>query len=104
MQQAPCKCATVTENAGTLLEEATFSLEYFIQNKDLVVKQTHLNDAHREKLFFGQKKLAAVPAIYKNQSQPKHSLSFLLPALEVPRGNSMCTENQVTTEVVHLQE
>lgn len=73
MQQAPCKYATGTVNAGTLLEEATFPLEYFIQNKDLVVKQTHLNDAHREKLDFGQKKLAAVPAIYKNQSQPKHS-------------------------------
>lgn len=31
-------------------------------------------------------------------------LGFLLPAAEVPRGNSMCTENQVTREVVHLQE
>lgn len=75
MQQAPCKYATVKVNAktGGGGREATFSLEYFIQNKDLVVKQTNLNDAHREKLGFGQEKLASVPAIYKNQSQPKHS-------------------------------
>lgn len=53
--------------------EATFSLEYFIQNKDLVVRQTNLNDAHREDLGFGQEKLASLPATYKTQSQPKHS-------------------------------
>lgn len=38
-----------------------------------MVRQTNLNDAHREDLGFGQEKLASLPAIYKNQSQPKHS-------------------------------
>lgn len=51
--------------------DATFSPEYFIQNKDLVVKQANLNDAHREKFGFGQEKRASVPAIYKKQSQTK---------------------------------
>lgn len=84
--------------------EATFPLEDFIQNKDLVVRQTHLNDAHREKLDFGQKKLAPVLLYTKTRDNQNILLGFLLPAPEVPRGNSMCTENQVTTEVVHLQE
>lgn len=56
MQQAPCKYTTVTVNAATLVEEVGrqfFPLEYFIQHKDLVVKQTNLNDTHREKLGFG---------------------------------------------------
>lgn len=68
-----CYCYSKRRNTGGGGREATFSLEYFIQNKDLVVKQTNLNDAPRERLGFGQEKLASVPAIYKNQSQPKHS-------------------------------
>lgn len=66
-------CYSKGRNTAGGGREATFSLEYFIQNKDLVAKQTHLNDAHREKLDFGQEELALLPAIYKNQSQPKHS-------------------------------
>lgn len=58
-------------STGGAGREVTFSL-YFIQNKDLVVKQTNLNDAHREKLGFGQENLASVSAIYKSQNQPKH--------------------------------
>lgn len=38
-----------------------------------MVRQTNLNDAHREDLGFGQEKLASLPATYKTQSQPKHS-------------------------------
>jgi len=68
-----CYCYSKRRNTGGGGREATSSLEYFIQNKDLVVRQTILNDAYREKLGFGQEKLASVCAIYKKQSQPKHS-------------------------------
>lgn len=68
-----CYCYSKRRNTGGGGREATFPLDYFIQNKNLVVKQTNLNDAQREKLGFGQEELASVLAVYKNQSQPKHS-------------------------------
>lgn len=57
-----CYCYSKLRSTGGGGREVTFSL-YFIQNKDLVVKQPNLNDAHRENLGFGQEKLASVPAV-----------------------------------------
>lgn len=100
-----CYCYSKRRNTGGGGREATFSLECFTQNKDLVVKQTNLNDAHGEKLGFGQEKLASAHAIYiKTRVNQNIPLGLLLPTPKVSRGNSMWTENQVTTEVVHLQE